>query len=131
MYSYSRAWNFNIFGFREKRLPPQELSIVCVYYWKLGLWWVAEPRSDQKSRFSGIQSADSDLPGLGSRDFWSISSFGGQTWTSMIIPQILDIWLLRRPVLVMEIDEGDLPDTIPFYRIKIGPLFMKWHPFAC
>ncbi len=47
-----------------------------------------------------------------------ISSFGGQTWTTMIIPQILDIWLLRRPVLVMEIDEGDLPDTIPFYRMK-------------
>ncbi len=23
MYSYSRAWNFNVFGFREKRLPPQ------------------------------------------------------------------------------------------------------------
>ena len=67
---------------------------------------------------------------MGDRLF-DISSFGGQTWTSMIKPQILDIWLLIRLVLVMEIDEGDLTDTIPFYRMKIGPLFMQWHPFAC
>ncbi len=49
----------------------------------------------------------------------------------MIKPQIQDIWLLIKLVLVMEIDEGDLTDTIPFYRLKIGPLFMQWHPFAC
>ncbi len=52
-----------------------------------------------------------------------ISSFGGQTWTSMIKPKVLDIWLLRRPVFVMKIDEGHMTDTIPFYRMKIGPLF--------
>ena len=47
----------------------------------------------------------------------------------MIKPQIPDIWLLRRQVFVMEIDEGDMTDTISFYRMKIGPPFMKWHPF--
>ncbi len=59
------------------------------------------------------------------REAQTISSFDGQTWTSMKKPQILDIWLLIRLVLVLEIDEGDLTDTIPFYRMKIGPLSMQ------